>query len=284
MKRLKRLEVFPTFNFYIIMNKKGEELVRQIEAGVKKDKLCWQWVMYCAGDSNSCQRKCGEIGKCMEGCQNKMLPNNQKNELNSHLSSNVLMILYTPQINWLSLTRQVRDNIIINHRADHKPTKNIKAKMLASHNGANEEVLREALNNQKEICDDKKLYKFLVRYILYYQQPDLSAETSSEHFYQLTLSDRLWLKYAQRYGRNCIGIDSKYDLNNDTPVLAIVAENSAGFGPPLAFGLSNKEIIGQPVLDRTILCWFHVMQTFGKNLNNWKVPWPLRYPIALAFK
>ncbi|POG78529.1 hypothetical protein GLOIN_2v1870574 [Rhizophagus irregularis DAOM 181602=DAOM 197198] len=26
------------------------------------------------------------------------------------------------------------------------------------------------------------------------------------------------------------------------------------------------------------------MQTFGENLNNWKVPWPLRYPIALAFK
>ncbi|PKK67602.1 hypothetical protein RhiirC2_713979 [Rhizophagus irregularis] len=206
----------------IKLTEKGEELVRQIEAGVKKDKLCWQWVMYCAGDSNSCQRKCGEIGKCMEGCQNKMLPNNQKNG-----------------------------------------------------------------------------------YILYYQQPDLSAETSSEHFYQLTLSDRLWLKYAQRYGRNCIGIDSKYDLNNDTPVLAIVAENSAGFGPPLAFDCEHKWYYEDLpngkgfqritecaknhnwiplVLDRTILCWFHVMQTFGKNLNNWKVPWPLRYPIALAFK
>ncbi|CAB5217590.1 unnamed protein product [Rhizophagus irregularis] len=387
----------------IKLTEKGEELVRQIEAGVKKDKLCWQWVMYCAGDGNSCQRECGEIGKCMEGCQNEMLPNNLKNGndmhlcklrivsevylsqinnsnplkikvLNSHLSSNILMT-HTPQIDRLSLTRQVRDNIIINRRADHKTTKNIKAKMLAPYNGANEEVLREALHNQKEICDDKKLYRFLIRddrrtkestgpwtilhylineilkpkgYILYYQQPDLSAETSSEHFYQLTLSDQLWLKNAQRYGRHCIGVDSKYDLNNDrAPVLAIVAENSAGFGTPLAFGLSNKEnnwttsialmslknnvpcnnpdcehkwyyedlpngkgfqritecaknhswiplvmmdkhrptkIATEKVLDRTILCWFHVMQTFGENLNNWNISWPLRYPIALAFK
>ncbi|GBC02580.1 hypothetical protein RclHR1_00470010 [Rhizophagus clarus] len=43
-------------------------------------------------------------------------------------------------------------------------------------------------------------------------------------------------------GKYCIGIDSKYDLNNDrAPVLAVVAENDAGFGTPLAFGLSNKE-------------------------------------------
>ena len=34
--------------------------------------------------------------------------------------------------------------------------------MLAPYNGANEEVLREALHNQKELCDDKKLHRFLV--------------------------------------------------------------------------------------------------------------------------
>jgi len=249
--------------------------------------------MYCAGDGNSCQHECGGIGKCIEGCQNETLPNNLKNyndmhlckvrvlsevylsQLNSlnplkikisktHLPTNVLTT-HNPQINRLSLTRQVRDNIILNRRADHKTTKNIKAKLLAPYNGANEEVLREALYNKKEICDDKKLKRFLVRddrrtkedagpwtilhylvnevlkpkgYILYYQLPDLSsAETSSEHFYQLTLSDQLWLKNAQRYGQTCIGVDSKYDLNNDrAPILAIVTENDAGFGTPLAFG------------------------------------------------
>lgn len=284
----------------IKLTEKGEALVKRISEGIEKDKLCWQWMMYCAGDGNSCQRECGGIGKCIAGCPNEILPNNLKNYndmhlckvkivsevylsqlnsayplkikiLNSHLPSNVLTT-HTPQINRLSLTRQVRDNIIINRRADHKTTKNIKAKMLAPYNGANEEVLREALQNQKEICEDKKLYRFLVRddrrtkenagpwtilhylvneilkpkgYILYYQQPDLSfSETRLEHFYQLTLSDQLWLKNAQRYGKYCIGVDSKYDLNNDrAPVLAIVAENDAGFGTPLAFGKKNFKFV-----------------------------------------
>ncbi|GES91944.1 hypothetical protein GLOIN_2v1796283 [Rhizophagus clarus] len=101
-----------------------------------------------------------------------------------------------------------------------------------------------------------------------------------------------------------------YDLNNDrAPVLAVVAENDAGFGTPLAFGLSNKENnwttsialkslknnipcddlpdekATENVLDRTILCWFHITQTFRENSNNWKVPWPLkplRYMIDFA--
>ncbi|CAG8688048.1 3912_t:CDS:2, partial [Scutellospora calospora] len=34
----------------------------------------------------------------------------------------------------------------------------------------------------------------------------------------------------------------------------------------------------------TILCWFHIMSTLGKHLKMWKVKWPLRYLIALAFK
>ena len=32
------------------------------------------------------------------------------------------------------------------------------------------------------------------------------------------------------------------------------------------------KIATKNMLDHTILCWFHVMQTFGENLNNWKVP------------
>ena len=231
----------------IKLTEKGEELVSQIKAKVKKDKLCWSWTMFCAGDGNSCQYECGGIGKCVEGCQNELLPNNLRNYndmhlckvrvisevylsqindlrplkikiLNTHLPSNIL-VTHTPQINRLNLTRQVRDNIILNRRADHKSTKNIKAKMLAPYNGANEEDLRKALSNKKEFCDDKKLQRFLVRddrrikedagpwtilhhlvneilkpkgLILYYQLPDLSSsEISLEHYYQLTLSDQL---------------------------------------------------------------------------------------------
>ncbi|UZO15983.1 uncharacterized protein OCT59_007387 [Rhizophagus irregularis] len=75
--------------------------------------------------------------------------------------------------------------------------------MLAPYNGANEEDLREALHNQKELCEDKKLY---------------------------------------RYRKYCIEVDSKYDLNSDrAPVLAVVAKNDAKFGTPLVFRLSNKE-------------------------------------------
>jgi len=135
------------------LTEKGEELVRQIEAGIKKDKLCWYWVMYCAGDGNSCQYECGGIGRYIKSCRNETLPNNLKNFndmhlckvriisevylsklnhshplkikiLNAHLPSNILTT-HTPQINRLSLTRQVRDNIIVSRRADHKTTKNV---------------------------------------------------------------------------------------------------------------------------------------------------------------
>jgi hypothetical protein len=41
--------------------------------------------MYCAGDGNFCQRECGGIGKCIEGCKNETLPNNLKNGNDMHL-------------------------------------------------------------------------------------------------------------------------------------------------------------------------------------------------------
>lgn len=67
------------------LTEKGEALVKRIEEGMEEDKLCWQWVMYCAGDGNSCQRECGGISKCIEGCPNETLPNNLKNGNDMHL-------------------------------------------------------------------------------------------------------------------------------------------------------------------------------------------------------
>jgi len=28
----------------------------------------------------------------------------------------------------------------------------------------------------------------------------------------------------------------------------------------------------QNILHQPILCWFHIMKTFGENLNNWNIP------------
>lgn len=272
----------------------GEEYLQQIERGEKKDRLCWSWVMFCAGDGDTCQRECGGIGNCKEECSNFTLSNNIKNYLDMHLckvkviSESKLSWLKTdyplkikvvnthlpqsyisapiPNTSKLNLSRQTRDNIIVNRRADHKTAKEVKAKLLAPYNNANEEELKDALKNQRVICNDKKLRSFIMRddrrikenagpwtilhymvfdllkpqgFVLYYQQPDLSkSENSIDHYYQLTLSHDLWLKNGKNFGQFCIGIDGKYDLNNDkAPVLTFVVENNIGIGTPLAFGL-----------------------------------------------
>ncbi|RHZ69222.1 hypothetical protein Glove_286g3 [Diversispora epigaea] len=154
--------------------------------------------------------------------------------------------------------------IIVDHRADHLSTKNIKGKLLVSLNGAKKEELSEALSNSKEVCNNKKLKSFIVRedrrlkentgpwtilhylikevlkpkgYVLYYQQPDLSKpEDLTEHYYQLTVSDDFWLYNGRDFGQFCFGIDGKYDLNNDrAPILTMIVENNMGHGTPLAF-------------------------------------------------
>jgi len=64
-------------------------------------------------------------------------------------------------------------------------------------------------------------------YVLYYQQPDISApEDTTDRYYQLTVSDEFWLRNGRDYGQFYIGIDGKYDLNIDrAPVLTIIVEN-----------------------------------------------------------
>ncbi|GBB90997.1 hypothetical protein RclHR1_18090003 [Rhizophagus clarus] len=299
----------------------GEALVKQIEVGIEKDKLCWQWMMYCAGDGNSCQRECGGIGKCIEGCPNEILPNNLKNYNDMHLY----------QL-WLKNAQRYGKYCIgVDSKYDLNNDRAPILAVVAENNAGFGTPLAFGLSNKENNWTTSIVLKSL--------KNNIPCDNQN---YQL------WLKNAQRYGKYCIGVDSKYDLNNDrAPILAVVAENNAGFGTPLAFGLSNKEnnwttsivlkslknnipcdnqncehkwyyedlpnkkgfqritecaknhnwvplvmmdkhrptkIATENVLDRTILCWFHIMKTFGENLNNWNIPWSLRYPIALAFK
>ncbi|GBB97117.1 hypothetical protein RclHR1_02920002 [Rhizophagus clarus] len=173
----------------------------------------------------------------------------------------------TPKISRINLTYSVRDTIVLSRRAGHRTTKGIKAKLLTSFNGAPEEVINNALASQRVICDNDKLRQFVARddkklkddtgpwtrldslvndilksqgFILYYQIADINHPADSpERYYQLTISDEFWLRNARDYGKICIGIDGKYDLN--LPVLSIVTENNTGGGLPIAFALCNKE-------------------------------------------
>ncbi|CAB4495143.1 unnamed protein product [Rhizophagus irregularis] len=254
-----------------ILTSLGRDLVSQIELGLAKNQQCWYWVMYCSGDGGNCQRLCGSVGKCNENCENYNLRNNLKNGNDMHHYS--VRVISECQLSWLSLenplritiqgthrtfhnnnipkisrinlTYSVRDSIALSRRADHRTAKGIKAKLLTSLNGASEDVINNALASQRIICNNDKLRQFVARddKKLKDDTADINQPADSpDRYYQLTISDEFWLKNARNYGKICIGIDGKYDLNLDrAPVLSIVTENSAGCGLPVAFALFNKE-------------------------------------------
>lgn len=177
----------------LTLTSKGHELLTQINAKEKRDRLCWSWVMYCAGDGNSCQRVCGGIGECKEGCGNSELFNGLKNYQDMHLcqvrvksevhfsslttSHPLLIKIYgthtpsniiannssTPKIERLNLLKVVRDNVLLSRRADHRSAKGIKSKLLASVNGANEETLSQVITSQRVVCTDNKLKQLVAR-------------------------------------------------------------------------------------------------------------------------
>src|SRR6266540_3247892 len=45
----------------LTLTSEGHELLMQINVKEKRDRLCWSWVIFYAGDRNSCQRVCGEL-------------------------------------------------------------------------------------------------------------------------------------------------------------------------------------------------------------------------------
>ena len=276
------------------LTESGRRRVEQIKAGNQKDIKVWKWLWFCPGEQR-CLRRCGGIGACIERCDHhvarhknpfdmhncsvqiitEVMLSDVSSELpvrmtikGSHVPSNVAQEAAQPSR--LNLSREARDLAIMSRRADRNTTKEVKMKLLAPHNGASENELKQLYTNQHSVCDDVKLRQLLERdnyrtrqqagawtilhelvtgqlkergFVLHYQQPEDNApKDHSDHYYQLTVSDDLWLKQARDCGTFCFGVDGKYDLNNDAaPVLSLVVEDQAGYGSPIAFGLSNKE-------------------------------------------
>ncbi|CAG8795424.1 38182_t:CDS:2, partial [Gigaspora margarita] len=139
-----------------------------------------------------------------------------------HIPTNV-SIQHESAVTHINLSRNIRDQVILSRRADGCTTKEIKLKLLAPFNGISKEQL-EQHNNY--IRDDTGPWTILHRLsieelkksesVLYYQQEDRTVTSnSSQHYYQLTVSDNMWLEQARDYGSFCFSIDAKYDLNND---------------------------------------------------------------------
>jgi hypothetical protein len=249
----------------IILTPEGEKLLKEIQLGLTKDKKCLYWVLYC-GDGNSCQRMCDSIGECSINCQNRSFRGNLKNANDMHLckvrvileckfswlnsptplkitiqGSHVphnFLVTQQPQVTRINLDLSTRDMVLKGRHADHHTAKGIKIKMLAPLNGASEDKIREALNNQQKVCSNDKLKKLITQddkcfkdnvglwtilhnivkkllkpgFVLHYQiaKPN-EPENSPARYYQLTVSDEFWLYNGRDFGKVCIGLDGKYD-------------------------------------------------------------------------
>ncbi|KAF0438404.1 proteophosphoglycan ppg4 [Gigaspora margarita] len=166
------------------------------------------------------------------------------------------------------------------------------------------------LSRENSICDDVKLCQFIERdnshtrsqvgpwttvyelvnsvlkekgVVLYYQQADINAsEDSSNHYYQLTLSNDLWLEQARDFGS--FALVSMAKLSTGLEFMRIL--NCAPVWRPFAVIDKHQPTKRglQHILRGVILCWFHIMQTLGEHLKNLRIDNHYRYPIAIAFK
>ncbi|CAG8683545.1 22058_t:CDS:2, partial [Racocetra persica] len=149
----------------------------------------------------------------------------------------------------LNLSRNVRDQVILSRRVDGCTAKEIKLKLLAPFNGMPKEQLEQQEQYGTNICPWTILHRLVIDelkkrgFVFYYQQEDLILPSNSpEYYYQLTVSDNMWLEQARDYGSFCFGIDAKYNLNNNrAPIHTLVVEDCGNWGTPIEFILSNKE-------------------------------------------
>ncbi|CAG8491186.1 15642_t:CDS:2, partial [Cetraspora pellucida] len=175
-----------------------------------------------------------------------------------------------PKLGRINLSLQTCDMAIAAHCGHRTSGTEIALKVLFPYNNADEINLRHVYKSGKDLCNEQQLKRLIKKddhqlyedaspwtilnqlltselkiqgKVLYYQCQDVSASKNSpEYYYQLTLSDKLWLSQGCDYGQFCFGIDVKYDLNNeDALVLFMIIKDQAGYSSPLAFGFSNKE-------------------------------------------
>ena len=102
----------------------------------------------------------------------------------------------------MNLLRSIKDSILISKRADHRRTKEIKVKLLASINGTSEAALSEALKNQRTICTDINKLKQLI------SRDDRKLEdnwTILYYFVTETLNMRIFLSdFRLHYSIQCL--------------------------------------------------------------------------------
>jgi len=78
---------------------------------------------------------------------------------------------------------------------------------------------------------------------------------------------------------NCDHIWYYEDLPNNLGFQRITpCSNENSWNPTAMIDKHRPTKLGiNGLLNGTILCWFHIMQTFGENLKNWNIDKSLRY-------
>ncbi|CAG8738871.1 13413_t:CDS:2 [Cetraspora pellucida] len=250
------------------LTNKGRNHVIKIKQHMSSDLTVWRWFLFCDG-SNNCEKACSGLGECKSKCSNFYLKNNLKNNFDMHkcavqiimkvMLSNIkeplpiqLVIKGThrslsipaaeSKLGRINLSLQTRDMAIAARHGHHTSGMEIALKVLFPYNNANEINLRHVHKSGKDLCNEQQLKRLLKEMIIDYMKMLASSKNSLEYYYQLTLSDELWLSQGHDYGQFCFEIDGKYDLYNEgAPVLSMVIKDQAGYSSSLAFGFSNKE-------------------------------------------
>ncbi|KAF0512380.1 gephyrin: PROVISIONAL [Gigaspora margarita] len=162
-----------------------------------------------------------------------------------------ISIQYKEAITCFNLRKSIRDQVILSWKADGYTAKEVKLKLLAPFNSILREQLEIEEKNRTNVCLWPILHELILDElkkngsVLYYQQENQTTSLNLlQHYYQLTISDNMWLEQVCNYGSFCFGIDAKYDFNNDwAPIHALVVEDCRNWSTPIGFASSNKKNI-----------------------------------------